>query len=187
MLPQLSRIPTAIRWLGETWSIKKSKWKKGRHCRANALHLQVSSKQAFQEVADSDPTVIEQADVPISGAGLDFDQPVTPEHVQNRLSSRRCHLQPQFRPSLRLEALRSRQQKGKAWSIYSTLRNRICACPISEASRATVLRYAIIIITTSKKGNHCHWLAVCKLLTHGQIPWRVSILLPLNFSRSCNI
>ena len=35
-----------------------------------------------QEVADSGPTVIKQADVPVSEVGLDLDQPVTPELKQ---------------------------------------------------------------------------------------------------------
>ena len=48
-----------------------------------------------QEVADSDPMVIEQADIPVSEAGLDLDRPVTPElskgQVQNQSMSRRRH------------------------------------------------------------------------------------------------
>ena len=81
----------------------------------------------------------------MSEAGLYLDQPVTPELKQRLRVTYRIgwHRGDAISSTnfVHLCASRSGAQKGKVWSIYSTLRNRICACPISEASRATMPYY----------------------------------------------
>ena len=57
-----------------------------------------------------------------------------------------------------------------------TIRTQIAFKVWSRANRRS---------SVPKSASDQKW--VCKPLTHGQIPWRVSILLPSNFSRSCNI